>query len=142
MVSLIFQIDVMSLDVAESGAIWGGVWWTIGGDDFPEVKWNDLAVAVSTETLVAVRDVNGGADRRRVRFFDGPFWIEFVRDKGGSFLFATSAGSTVDCDAPMFAELVRQVRGACGELLDECRYRGRTEDHDVRRLAALLAGET
>jgi hypothetical protein len=138
-VSLVFHVDVMSLEAAGSGAIWGGVWWTVGADEFPELKWNDLAVAVAVAVLAAVRDVNDGADHRRVRFFDGPFWIEFARDKAGSYSVTTSAGSHFECNELDFDGVVRQVADACGELFGECEQRGWIEQEDVRRLGMMLA---
>jgi hypothetical protein len=136
----VFQVDEMSLESAASGAIWGAVWWDIAGPGFPEAEWNDLAVAFAVENLAAVREVATGARSRRVRFFDGPFWVEFSRDQQGMrFSITTSDGHRVECDKPEFASIVSQVETASQKLVAECAERGWGEQADVQHLRALLA---
>jgi hypothetical protein len=108
-VSAVFRVDVTSLQVARSDAIWGAVWWEIGKQAYPELEWNDLAVAVVVEMLMAVQDVRRGADFRTVRFFDGPFWIEFTHRQRSVFTIITNGESSIRCDSSEFAGIVQQV---------------------------------
>lgn len=134
-----FRVDTTSLESARSGVIWGAVWWELGDQRFPEFKWNDLAVAVAVETLVAIRDVFDGANlRRRVRFFDGPFWVDFTRDRTDEFSIAFGEKLTVGSDGFEFGKTTRQIQAVCHNLLTECKARGWGEQDDVRRLASVL----
>jgi hypothetical protein len=95
-------------------------------------------MAVAADTLAAVREVERGVARRRVRFFDGPYWIDFVRETGEACSIVTSTGSSVTGDTTTFARLVRQVESVCRQLLSDCTHAGQDGNDDVRRLTALL----
>ncbi|MER7754511.1 hypothetical protein [Kitasatospora sp. NPDC097643] len=122
--------DAESLECAGAGAIWGGVWVETEGEAFPERGWHDLPVAFVAELLDAFAEVGAGPGRRRrVRFFDGPFWVDLAGVDGGGV--AVTAGSrTAEAAAPA-------LTGAADALLLACQGRGWGEHSDVRRLRAI-----
>jgi hypothetical protein len=129
--------DSDSLEVAKSGVIWGGVWFELNGEAFPEAHWNDLAAAVMVEVLNAVRELGSTVGRRRIRFFDGPFWIEFERTNSEEISISTSANLSTSGDLDDFSQVVRQVEEAARHLVAACRVMGFSNQDDVRRLEAL-----
>lgn len=135
MIEIVSEGD--SLEVAKSGAIWGSVWFELIGEAFPEAHWNDLVVAVMVEVLIAVRVLKSAAGRRRVGFFDGPYWIEFERTDSGDVMISTSAGLAVSGGLGDFARVVRQVEEAASDLVAACLCHGFSDQSDVRRLKAL-----
>lgn len=129
--------DVRSLDLARSGSIWGNVWINIAGYPFPESNWNDMPVAFLVELLDAVAFVrHAEGRRRRVRFFDGPFWIDLVgRGDGAVSVSANAHGA--DKEATVSAHDMAQSLAAIRiELVRACLERGWGEQMDVRRLQA------
>ncbi|MDX2290901.1 MULTISPECIES: hypothetical protein [Streptomyces] len=132
--------DTESLDLARSGSVWGNIWVEISGLAFPEPHWNDMPVAFLAELLDAVAHVRSGdGDRRRVRFFDGPFWLDLVgRENGGTLEVTVNASGTsgarvVAVDAQEAARSLAAVRD---ELVRACLQRGWGDQMDVRRLQA------
>jgi hypothetical protein len=132
------RIDGDSLEVSASEAVWGGVWLEIEGHAFPEPKWNDLVLAFVTELLEGLR---GAArrqhDKRRVRFFDGPYWVDLQRDATGVVTIGTTDGHSASCDSTEMARLVAEVEDTARRLVELCRQRGWSDLHDVRRLQLL-----
>ncbi|MFD7787116.1 hypothetical protein ACFV4Q_29090 [Streptomyces nojiriensis] len=124
-----------SLDVAKSGAIWGNIWLTISGVPFPEENWNDMPAAFLVELFDAfsyARQAEGR--RRRVRFFDGPFWIDLIGRSDGTVSVSANAHDTpkeATVSAHEMAQLLTRVRA---ELLRACIERGWKDQMDVRRL--------
>jgi hypothetical protein len=129
--------DVRSLDLARSGSIWGNVWINISGYPFPESNWNDMPVAFLVELLDAVAFVrHAEGRRRRVRFFDGPFWIDLVgRGDGAVSVSANAHGA--DKEATVSAhDMAKSLAAIRIELVRACLERGWGEQMDVRRLQA------
>ena len=129
--------DVESLDLARSGSIWGGVWIGISGCHFPESNWNDMPVAFLVELIDAVDFVRQAEGRcRRVRFFDGPFWIDLVGLGDGAVNVSANghcAGKKATVSAHDMARSLAEVRI---ELVRACLERGWGDQMDVRRLRA------
>ncbi|WP_433510208.1 hypothetical protein ACQP2T_40905 [Nonomuraea sp. CA-143628] len=129
--------DVESLDLARSGAIWGNVWIDISGCSFPESNWNDMPVAFLVELLDAVAYVSAAEGRRRrVRFFDGPFWIDLVGQGVGVISISVNAhgaGRSATASAHGVTQSLSAVRD---DLVRVCLERGWGEQADVRRLQA------
>jgi hypothetical protein len=138
-VTVKIRFDRDSLDAAESGVIWGGVWLELNGEAFPEAHWNDLAVAVMVEVVIALRELERAVGQRRIRFFDGPFWIEVEHTTTGHVAISTSAGLQAECELLEFAHVVRQAEEAACELVVACKALGFSNQDDVRRLEALCA---
>ncbi|MFB8381381.1 hypothetical protein [Streptomyces rubiginosohelvolus] len=129
--------DAQSIDLAKSGTIWGNIWVEISGRSFPESNWNDIPVAFLSELLDAVefvRDTKG--KRRRVRFFDGPYWIDLVGLSDATLSISANghgAGQEVTVSVHDVAQSLATVRT---ELLHACLKRGWGDHMDVRRLQA------
>lgn len=91
------------------------------------------------EVVDAIRDVAKGG-MRRVRFFDGPFWI----DVGalGSGRMELIARSRVESSAwsavAEIEEFNRHLVLLAHEVLQECRSNGWAQQEDVARLASLV----
>ncbi len=132
------RCDTASLEPAGSGAIWGGVWVEIADVPFPERNWNDLPVAFVAELIEAAGYVRAKPGRRRrVSFFDGPFWLDLTALEDGSISVtanAHGAGSTAVLGAD---EFVPSLAPACDALLQACRERGWDDHPDVQRLRGL-----
>jgi hypothetical protein len=132
------RFNEASLEMARSGAIWGAVWMEINGEAFPAPDWNDMVVAVMVELLGSVREVSHGSMRRVVRFFDGPFCIEFARRNSSDVAISAGENAAVKCDLGEFRALVRHIEDAASELVAACKAKGWSGQSDVRRLEALL----
>ncbi len=132
------RCDTASLEPAGSGVIWGGVWVELAGVPFPERNWNDLPVAFVAELIEAAGDARAKPGRRRrVSFFDGPFWLNLTALEDGSVSVTANAhgsGRTVVLAAD---EFVRSLTPACDALLRSCRERGWDDHPDVQRLRGL-----
>ncbi|MCB5170353.1 hypothetical protein LG634_36870 [Streptomyces bambusae] len=130
--------EARSLELARSGAIWGDVWVDVGGVAVPEAGWNDMPVVFLAELLDAVAEVSRGEGRRRrVRFFDGPFWIDLTGTGDGRVTVSAHGHVAVTVDA---RDLGQSLAAACAELLHACRARGWEDHPDVRRLQGGAAG--
>ncbi|WP_143041451.1 hypothetical protein [Streptomyces indicus] len=129
------RCDVSSLDLAKSGAIWGNVWVDFSGYPFPEEGWNDMPAAFLVELFDAVSSAGRSKDlRRRVRFFDGPFWIDLTSRNGGLITIAANAHGSNHEVTVSGSDVLRSVTAVCRELVRGCQERGWGEQMDVRRL--------
>ncbi|MER5549755.1 hypothetical protein ABT072_47035 [Streptomyces sp. NPDC002589] len=132
--------DLESLDMARSGVIWGGVWIEVDGNPFPEVRWNDMLVAFTSDLVEVIASiVPGAAHSGRIRFYDGPFWIMVDRSAPGKLVVRQGEGAGEKGQAHLPADAVVQgVRLAASALLDACRMRQWADNLDVVRLARAL----
>ncbi|MFI8235440.1 hypothetical protein ACIGDI_42330 [Streptomyces sp. NPDC085900] len=129
--------DVESLDLARSGSIWGNVWIDISGCPFPESNWNDMPVAFIVELIDAVSFVRQAEGRRRrVRFFDGPFWIDLVGRGDGAVNVSANAHGADKKVTVSVHDMARSLTAVRTELVRACLERGWGEQMDVRRLQA------
>ena len=71
------EVDVTSITVAKSGAIWGNIYVRVGGVFFPEQGWFDLIEGGLNGWLEAVIKKSRGSAVAEVCFFDGPFSVRF-----------------------------------------------------------------
>ncbi|MFI9380777.1 hypothetical protein [Kutzneria sp. NPDC052558] len=133
------DVDVESLSASRSGAIWGDVWFTMNGDPFPERGWNDLVIALLVEFQAALGVVDGGDSVRRVRFFDGPYWVEFESLGQGGVKISTNTGLVASCGKVEVEGLVRRLGELGRELVDACAAKGFEGSDDVKRLDRLSA---
>lgn len=129
--------DVESLDLAGSGSIWGNVWINISGCSFPERNWNDIPVALLAELLDAVSFVRHAEGRhRRVRFFDGPFWIDLVGRSDGAVTVSANAHGADNQATVSGHDMARSLAEVRIDLVHACLERGWGEQMDVQRLRA------
>lgn len=130
--------DVTSFEMSNSGAIWGGVWISGKEQDFPEHGWNDLVVAFLVELHRAVDQIRRAGGHVRVRFFDGPYWLDLKAEQGG-LLSIEAAGekagvgfnNTLD-----FRDFEHHLIDETILVLRECKIRGWSEQSDVQLLAS------
>lgn len=138
LVTLRLRFDPASLSLSDSGAIWGGIWLECDDKRFPEYLWNDLVVAFACDLFDNLRCL--GRDRPgplRVRFFDGPFWVDLALDLRGPLRI--TAGS----QRPALAwgcvsdakQAIDGVAETCSDILSSCISSGWEANDDVRRLA-------
>ncbi|WP_146075692.1 hypothetical protein [Streptomyces sp. Ru62] len=127
--------DLESLDLARSGSIWGDVWIEISGSPFPEANWNDMPVAFLAELIDALAFARQAAGRStRVRFFDGPFWIDLVgRGDDSVSVSANSHGAGEEATVSA-QDMARSLAAVREKLVRACLERGWGEQMDVRRL--------
>lgn len=131
--------DVSSLDLARSGAIWGNIWVDFAGYSFPEEGWNDMPVAFLVELFDAVSSAGRGKGvRQRVRFFDGPFWLDLTGQDGELITIAANAHGSDHASTVSVSDVSRSLAAVCGELVRVCLERGWGEQMDVRRLQVHL----
>ncbi|MGO4461971.1 hypothetical protein AB4039_32460 [Streptomyces sp. M-16] len=129
--------DVESLNLARSGSIWGNVWVDISGFSFPEPNWNDMPVAFIMELLDAVDFVRRAEGRRRrVRFFDGPFWIDLAGRGDGAVSVSANAHGACKEATVSARDMARSLAAVRIALVRACLARGWGEQMDVRRLQA------
>ncbi|GAA2109640.1 hypothetical protein [Streptomyces synnematoformans] len=134
-----FQLfcDLESLDLARSGSIWGNVWIDISGCPFPESNWNDMPVAFLMEFLDSVSFVRQAEGRRRrVRFFDGPFWVDLVGQGDGVVKISANAHGAERRTTVSAHEIAEALEAVRIDLVRVCLERGWGEQMDVRRLQA------
>jgi hypothetical protein len=133
-------LDDDSLERAQSGTVWGRVYFETGDEFFPERGWTDMAIAFLNAWLAALlRIASGSVQQERVCFMDGPF--ELV-------LSATNSG-LVDVGLIHKEDIVRTTKAAIKELLQDavlngknllrtCDQRGwQDQDRDIRTLAEM-----
>ncbi|WP_162929152.1 hypothetical protein [Streptomyces sp. YIM 130001] len=126
-----------SLDRARSGAIWGDIWVDMSGYAYPESHWNDMAVALLVELLDAVESLDGASDKQaRVRFFDGPFWIDLAGRGDGALHLSVRIDGVERQEAVDLGELRESLKRVGGELATACVGRGWGDEQEVRRLQA------
>jgi len=129
-----------SLSMSVSGSIWGSVWVEISDRVFPEWCWNDMVVALMCEFRQLAEDLRSPpVPRRRVRFFDGPVWVDIAPGSHrGIRVTLGGAGVTgFSVDNVAEEEFISAVRLASEELLRALENRGWMDEVDVRRLRAL-----
>ncbi|GAA1867449.1 hypothetical protein [Asanoa iriomotensis] len=132
------RCDTSSLEVANSGNIWGNIWISYGDQHFPELGWNDMPVAFLVELVGVVRRL-AVSESRRVLFFDGPFWIDLTRTRD-SLLIARGRSNEVPLQA-MNVELeafITNVITQARHIVEACVTNGWGDQQDVRRLAQLV----
>ena len=130
--------DASSLEKARSGAIWGSIWVDMHGRPFPEAHWNDLPVAFLAELSSAVAQAgNSDGHARRVRFFDGPFWIDLTGQKGDEIKLSVNSGRDIPDVVISAAELTRILTRVGRALSEACQARGWGDHADVQRLRVI-----
>ncbi|MFB7931651.1 hypothetical protein ACFC4C_21365 [Streptomyces sp. NPDC056039] len=135
------RFDLESLEISHSGSIWGGVWIESADVRFPEYGWNDMAVAFTCELLSALKAAReGGTPTRRIRFYDGPFWLIVGSSAAtGLTVKMESPGSSRTMQAIPTSEAVEAALQSASGLLDACLARHWGDNPDVRRLSAIVA---
>ncbi|MEU8682148.1 hypothetical protein [Streptomyces sp. NPDC048611] len=127
-----------SLEMAKSGAVWGDVWVDIDFAPFPEEGWNDMAIAFMAELLEVACSFQQSSDtQRRVRFFDGPFWLELSLDCAGNVGITAGGRSEYLSSSIELDRMVLDLKSSAKELVEACNQRGWADQGDVRRLAFL-----
>src|ERR1044072_8748135 len=134
----VLRCDTASLEMARSGAIWGSVWVEVDGDPFPETEWNDMPVAFIGELFDAVEYVRSLAGRsRRVRFFDGPFWVDVVSRPDNEIAISVNSRGASPEVVVAADGLIRSMMIVTRAFMEACRDRGWGDHGDVRRLRML-----
>jgi len=138
-VSLLVKDDEF-LKLSKHGAIWGTVYFRIGGNlVFPCLGWTDLVAAFVAAWLDGLsRVAEGIVTWERVSFFDGPCAVEITtlrnglvelrfihRDKG-------EASATV-----VLRDLLANARSVARDLLSGCQQKG-WSNNDTETLAKLI----
>jgi hypothetical protein len=78
--NLKLRIPTDALSQSRSGSIFGNVFIQYGSETFPGPRWSDLAVAFASVWIAAlVRLHSSTARSERVRFMDGPYWVDFTK---------------------------------------------------------------
>lgn len=134
------RCDAQSLELTRAGTIWGNIWLQSGGESFPETRWNDIAVAFVCEFSSAVMCVSDGqASSARVRFYDGPYWVELRTDTAGMISLTLGESSTTHATwEESTQEVVMSTLRGAEVLLDACHGRGWADQTDVIRLASAV----
>ncbi|MEW2163857.1 hypothetical protein AB0912_12785 [Streptomyces sp. NPDC007084] len=134
------RCDADSLEISNSGTIWGGVWIEAGGEAFPQVGWNDMSVAFAVELGIALMGAGGSdSSSMRVRFYDGPFWV-MVGGSGTGQLVLTLGGPHEKKVVTLPAvEAFESFISTASGLLDACHARGWGGNRDVVRLEGVVA---
>jgi len=136
----VVHCDVSSLEQSQSGAVWGGVWISAGQQHFPEPGWNDMVVALLVELHRAINQIRRANGSARVRFFDGPFWMDLKLEQGDKLSISASgqrAGIGLT-DTVDLAPFERSLMDESALVLRECELRGWGDQTDVRILANLV----
>lgn len=132
--------DTDSLEISNSGTIWGGVWIEADGEAFPQANWNDMTVAFVIELGIAFIGVRAGdSSSVQVRFYDGPYWVTVgASDTGRLALTLGGPHGKKVVLLPAVAAIESFVSAASG-LLDACHGRGWGDNRDVVRLEGVVA---
>lgn len=133
------RCNLSSLGASASGAIWGQIWLECDGHGFPEKEWHDMPIALTYELLSVARREESGSALQRVRFFDGPFWVDlgFAEDQYMVIAESQREGVELRCCTSR-EEFAESIRALALDLVDQCRLMGWEDQVDVRRLASLL----
>ncbi len=133
-----FCVSTERMEATRSGTIWGDVWVHFDGHAYPEAGWNDLPIVFALELIAAVRQVSNHPGKAKVRFFDGPFWIEFETADDGACSIRSGSGDEVALAPREFAHVVDHVDSVARSLAHACASKGWGDQTDVRRLTALV----
>ncbi|MFF3413050.1 hypothetical protein ACFYW8_44520 [Streptomyces sp. NPDC002742] len=132
--------DLDSLEITRAGTIWGNVWIETASGPFPESRWNDIMVAFVSDVTEALVSIAKESTRcRRVRFYDGPFWLSIDRSNTDTVVVTQGEGKGEIGRMHFPADIVvREVHSSASLLLDACRMRQWGNVPDVVRLTRAL----
>ena len=131
--------DADSLEISNSGTIWGGVWIEVGGEEFPQAGWNDMPVAFTVELGIALTHVGESDSSIHVRFYDGPFWVMVGGSVTGQLVLTLGGPREKKVMTLPAVEAVESFVSTASGLLDECHARGWGGNRDVVRLEGVVA---
>jgi len=129
------EYNLRDLERSASGTIWGPVWITLGGEAFPEERWNDMPVALLVELARAASQLKPDSPQA-VRFFDGPLSVTFTQT-APSVVEVSLDGSPVRSNVRGTVdrgELLAAVHRAAADIYRACAELGWSADQNVGRL--------
>ncbi|MCX4883527.1 hypothetical protein [Streptomyces sp. NBC_00847] len=134
------RCDLETLDMARSGAIWGGVWIEAGGEAFPHADWNDMPVAFIAELGIALTGLGrSDSSSRKVRFYDGPFWMMVDGSIAGQLVLTLGEPREKKVMTFPAVQVVESFISTASELLDACHARGWASNRDIVCLEGVVA---
>jgi hypothetical protein len=120
----------------------GPVWVECGDVSFPEFRWEDMPLAFLLQFMGSLSLLNSADNRSsRVRFFDGPFWLNLEAAGDGMIRVSDNRDAL---NVEFLVEIDEQLtlaRVLALELVESCRKRGWSEQMDVRRLADFIGSK-
>jgi hypothetical protein len=110
--------DPGTLHQSRSGSITGVVYFQFNPErQFPSLGWSDFVVVLASWWIVALREITEGASEVKLRFMDGPYWINVVSQEGGLLLRCTEDNR----DAGIVYELKVKPNDLTGEIFSFAR---------------------
>ena len=79
-----------TLHQSKKGAVTAVVYFDFAPDRlFPRTAWNDFVLIVTGWCLAALEEVLRGSRETRLRFMDGPYWVDIVSEGSSVVLRCT-----------------------------------------------------
>jgi hypothetical protein len=141
MQTLELKLNLDSLRMSQKGSIIGEIWLELGHKAFPEQRWSDFPVAVTSALLRAALRLKNetSAAKEEMWFLDGPYyvvleqvqeplWLVSLRNLDGYLYVETNVDSSAS-----FASI---CAGAAA-LVSECAARS-WRHYDIRVLVDLI----
>jgi hypothetical protein len=127
--------DESTLHQSKKGSITGIVFFDFGGILFPDDRWNDFVVVVTTWWLAALDRLERGAEREVVlQFMDGPYSITLTCQEDNATLLRCIEdrrnGGVLHEEHIDLPELAAQVRRLARRVASACSRNG-LESSDV-----------
>ena len=137
-------LDLSTLERTEKGSIVGRIWLVLDDYAFPERGWSDLIVVVLGWWIEQLLQMGSAEDTMTLQFMDGPYSARMQAPSEGDmwsvYLLRDRAPLGSKREAAGAAERTQfaaRVLTAAREVVDACRRKGWTDDHEVLKLGRL-----
>jgi hypothetical protein len=132
---IIFDESTLEQSRSASRSITGVLYFDFGGFAFPDERWNDFAVVITSWWLEALEKLDRGIEQEvLLRFMDGPYGIALSRQDGDVVLLRCTEErrnvGVVHEEYASLSEVSAQVRQLARQLAVACGLAG-IESSDV-----------
>lgn len=128
MMRVVFDESTLAQTDNRSRSITGVLYLEFDGFRFPQERWNDFVVVITSWWLEAVEKLERGEQESILRFMDGPYWVTLVKRDGNSILVRCIEdrrdGGILHEETIDLPDLVRQLRSLGRQVVSVCGREG------------------
>src|SRR5262245_16436227 len=142
MMRIVFDESTLKQRDNASRSITGVLYFDFSGFFFPDERWNDFVVVITSWWLDSIEKLERGTESEVVlRFMDGPYWITLTQQEGDVALLRCTEdrrdAGDVHEEYVSLSEFSSQLRGLARQVASAC-SRARMESSDVAALRRYL----